>query len=564
MALTNNDEIKERVKTGFKEYESQAQKYRVAARRFRDPSSEFFDDYTETGNYEDNEYVEDQAAGSINHVRTNIQTKTDTVAFGDPDFHIESLVPDLVELQRTIIKAAWEHCNLTWWAKKAALNRFIGGLGLMAYLYDKDRGPVFEHVRKSDFAPDPSFTDINNLRFGSRRIRLPRDVARERYPAYEGLFRERAGKDGTDGVLRRQQVEFKVYWDADTEATLFGTTVVDKGKNHYGQVPVIFLQGDVSPDRDNDTGDYDNATGLQDGLSLGWDAMQAQALHGGPINIYRGSAISGKKERNALENGRANGWIRVEGDIETAIKRVGAEPPNPNLITWLEKLERATDEATFVSAIQRGSPEPDVQFATQSQNIVNNSGSRQNASLHAYERFCDRLVKKLVDLILKFEKPTNKEHMIVLQALAAVKLVRVVEGSTSYKDPAAEFQQNMMLGNVGLQFAAAGVSVNLEQLWLDICRAAQKRDVQKYISTQAPGAAPGNGAPGAPGSVGTPGTPQQGGPTIAPTLTHSPTISPSLTHNPSPALTITHNPTVHIHEAKPTAPKQPAGKNGGK
>src|ERR1019366_6657202 len=132
MALSDNDDIKERVKTSFKEYENQAQNYRSACRRFRDPSSEFFSDYAETPNYEDADYAQDQAVGSINHVRTNLQTKTDTIAFGDPDFHIDSLVPDLVELQRTVVKEAWEKTNLTWWTHKCALNRFVGALGIMA------------------------------------------------------------------------------------------------------------------------------------------------------------------------------------------------------------------------------------------------------------------------------------------------------------------------------------------------------------------------------------------------------------------------------------------------
>ena len=571
MALSDNDDIKERVKTSFKEYENQAQNYRSACRRFRDPSSEFFSDYAETPNYEDADYAQDQAVGSINHVRTNLQTKTDTIAFGDPDFHIDSLVPDLVELQRTVVKEAWEKTNLTWWTHKCALNRFVGALGIMAYYYDQKRGPVFEHVRKSDFAPDPSMTDINDMRFASRRIRLPRDVAMAKYPEYAGLFRDK-GRDGNSDVLRRHQIEFKVYWDSGldgdspTEATMFGTTIVHKGKNHYGKVPLVFLQGDVSPDRDNDTGDYDSATGLQDGLSRGWDAMQAQALHGGPINVYRGSAISGKKERNALETGRQNGWIRVEGDITTAIHRVPAEPPNPNLISWLEKLERATDEATFVSAIQRGSPEPDVQFATQSQNIVNNSGSRQNAALHAYERFCDKLVRTLIDLILKFEKPHGdnaKEHLVILQALAAIKTVHVVEGSTSYKDPAGDVQTKLMVFNSFLQARGVGSTCDVDMALMDILRATGTRDPQKYFPQQAPGAAPGNGAPGAPGAVGLPGAPQQAGgqqgPTIAPALTHNPTVTNNPTHNP--ALTITHNPTIHFHEAK----KETAGaaKNGG-
>lgn len=568
MALTDNDTLKDRVKTAWLEYQTQQEKYRNGCRRFRDASSQYYDDYSETQNNEENDYAEDQSVGGVNHVRTNIQTKVDTIAYANPDFHIESVIPELVDFQRKVVRAGWDKTRLTRWTKKALHNRFVGGIGILAYLYDKERGPVFEHVRKSDFAPDPAYTDIKNLRYGVRRIRIPRDEAKKLYPRYEDLLKPSSEPNNayapSNDSMKAYQCEFKIYWDADTEATMYGSTIIDKGKNHYGKVPLIFLQGDLSPDRDHDTGDYDNATGLQYAASLLNDAILGQGLHGGPINLFN-SALFSNKSRRALETGRHQGWLDVMGgNFDSAVKRVEAEPTNPMLLQSAQMMRQAIDEATAVTSPQRGTPLEGAEFATEAAQVSNNAGSRQMTSATDYELFLDDVVNTMIDMIIQFEKPDNDEHMMILQCLSAIKTIHVIPASTLYRDPVQQQQRKLLFWNISLQASQAMPgAVNLPEAYLDVARELGEGDPHRYLAQQqgAGGVPPQAGSPGAaPGLPGPGGAPQQQGQNTL-QLTHNPTghtVNHSPTHNPS--LQITDARTLHIHEAKP---KEAAAKNGG-
>ncbi len=557
--LTNNDTIRSRVKTSWTEYERQQERYRSACRRFRDASAEYYDDYTENNNDDLSEYGEDQAIGGVNHTRTNEQTKLDSLAIADPDFHIDSVVPDLVEAQRTLVLAAWNRCRLTWWTRKALLNRNMIGLGILAYLYDKDRGPVFEHVRLTDFAPDPHFTDITNLRYATRRIRLPRDIASKLFPQYDRLFmppdnETQSGYDSLGGNRKSNAIEFKVYWDKDTEATMYGSTIVQKGKNHYGKVPLIFLEGDPSPDRDHSTGDYDNVTGLQEGHSMFMEALLSQGMHGGPINLFNRAAFD-KKAAQGLEQGRQQGFININGgDFERAIYRVPSEPVNPLMVQGLELLTQAIDEATSVNSPMRGTP-LDSRTATESVQVSNQAGARFAQARIAYELFLAKVAETLIDLIIRFERPDNKEHLVMLQIFSAIKQIRVVETSTAYKDPAAEKQEAATLTQLLMPFVQIG-KVDPDMLIMKIVRAWGERDPQKWIINGSPGMPNAPGIPGGGGAVspGTPGSaPQVPGAAI--TMQHSPQDSRSVTHNPETHLT-GGDVNIHYHEAKP---QQPSG-----
>lgn len=474
--LTDNETVKDRVSYAFEEYETEANKYRTHCNTFRDSSTEGRGSYTDEDS--DDEDDTDLAEGGIMHLRTNIQTKQAFTTMNHPDFYLimrKDTPPGYQEIAKAALTFAWSELDLTVVTRKAYLNRSVGGMGIVSYRIDEVGYPEFDIVRKSDFAPDPHVSNWQKLRYAAVKIKMPRNDFEERYPKYARMID--TGRMRLSGASRRKNsIPLKLYWDNTTECVLYNTTIIDKDINHYGKVPLIFLRGDLSPDRQHDTGDYENGAGIQAGLTLLTESLHNQAQHGGGINIYNSDVIPRRK----LVEGRQNGWIDAGAFMDRAIKRIDAEPLNPALITAIELERNALDEATGVSAPQRGG-NSSAKFATDLVIRANQSQGRADQERTTYEQFCCEVAKALRFLMMEFGNPESSLAYVVTQALSYISDLRVIERSTEFKDPVMSRNDAVQLFDKSIQAAGVGVPVDLVKIYLLLLRRFDLQDVEQYL-----------------------------------------------------------------------------------
>ncbi|HEV2471655.1 MAG TPA: hypothetical protein VGS41_03255, partial [Chthonomonadales bacterium] len=382
------------------------------------------------------------------------------------------------QIARQFLLVLWERRHWARLARAAYLKRCISGLGAIAYLWDDRTGPVLEHVRTPDLAIDPHVTDWTRLRWAARRIRLPREEARERYGelAAESGLPERS--DFVEGG--KSAVDLWIYWDADTEAVLSGNQVVSREKNLYRRVPLRFIQGDINPESEFPLGDYTLATGAQQLLTDLQDLINSQARHGGGIGWYRPEAFE-KADQEALQSGHPQGFVGVTGmpGVE-AVGYVPAEPINQAVLECLRMGQQGLDAITGVSEFQRGVVQQRVRFATEAALLANQSGARGTQARIEYEKFVEELARDVLWMSATFARPHDQDERILWSALSSVKDVSVLEQSTAFKDPAFEMQSSIQLLQVMAPYIQGGV-VNPRPLIQDVFRAFGKRDVDKYL-----------------------------------------------------------------------------------
>jgi hypothetical protein len=524
--LTDDTIIEERIQAGKTSMQRVANRVRLACRRFKDPSLQYRD-YVGEVDEQDESY--DQAVGTVPYLATNIRTKVDAIAISDPDWHVEMredqadseeaqqdlLPPDASDVVKLYLRSLWETYHWQRVTKRSLTHRTISFKGIVAYLWEEDgRGPAVEHVPAWDLFIDPHVTDWDDLRFGGRRIYMPPDEARKRWPENKELFDTKiAGEDG--GAAKRNSIRLWCYWDKTTECVMFEDTVLEKGENLYGKVPLIFLHGDINPLGEYDTGDYDTCTGMEHQATRITDAINAKATHGNTLTLWHPDAFDAQGKK-ALQTGQVNQFIPVEEGVEfqEAIFRLPGEPVTESEVSSLNAMRQALDEATAVNSYMRGSASG-ARFATEVATVVNQSGARGQTARMEYEEFLNKIAHAVLDMTLKFFKPQTPEELILLAAIQDVARIKVIESSTAYKDPALEQQIARQLWQDAMQMGSAGAPVNVMMFWERYLRACQIRDVKRFemqpqpqqpASALPPLAAGQNGA--APASAGVAPSPQ--------------------------------------------------------
>lgn len=517
MALTDDQKIISRIEAAKEAIESHASRDRANCLRYVDPSqegSQSFGLYSEDPNLG----VLDQAVGDVPYLQTNIHTKAAAVAFGNPDWYVDSQQPETAFIVKLYLQSLWTSRKWKRLTEKALIKRCVSGLGCLAYLWDEKTGPELEHVSLSDLFVDPFVTEWHDLRYAGRTITMPRDEALAKWPDKADELGPGLEEDEGAGAdyKRTQGIELDVYWDQTTEAVRYGETLLSKTENLYGKVPLVFLLGDYDPRATTEfpQGDMDICGGIAEMRTRLTDVINNQAQHGGTLTLYNAAAFS-TKGRQELEDGREQGLLECK-DLEDAIKRVPAEDLSPTVMTAEGRMEAAMDAAQGVNQYMRGVVTQDPKFATQVGATSQMSGARGTQQRLEYEYFLNELATAVLSMTAKFAQATTPEEQILLQAVEAVTEVTAVEQSTSYKDPALETAaaaQDIQL----LAPIAPMVGLNMQALVEDYLRARGKRDMSRYFAPpqQAAGVpAPQSAADGASsgGPVPMTGPPAQGPP----------------------------------------------------
>lgn len=485
---------------------------------------------------------EAQEVGNVNYLAINILTKVAAVAIGDPDFHVDTgsddpLVlqalegmempelsrQDMAEVVRRFLRQLWE---VRGWARvfrKVLLKRALSGMGILAYLWHDEEGPLFETVRARDFACDPCVTDWRNLHWAARRVRMRREDARTRYPKIADLIVAPASDIlnlDEAAPLTRDTVDLWVYWDRATEATCYGEQVLEQGPNLYGRVPLLILEGDIAPESELSMGDYDTASQLQEMLARLQAMINNQAENGGAIGWYNPGLLD-DTSKNAFDSGRPQEFIATQGDGHEVFGYIAGQPSDPMLMEAFQLAQKGLDSVTGVNEYQRGVINQSVKFATEAALLANQSGARGNQARIEYEQFVNFAARCLLQMVERFGPAMMTdgaaEDRLLLLSIQSVQDIKVVEASTSYRDPSAEIQTNLQLLQAMMPFIQAGL-VNPTPLIADVFRAFGKRDVQKYFQAPpaGPAGAPGPASPGAPPGMGAPGPPGMAPPASPP------------------------------------------------
>ena len=519
-----SETITGRIRTGQRFIErGLGERERIACKRFLDGSEASAYLLYDDDNFDGVGVLpEAQEVGNVNYLAINILTKVAAVAIGDPDFHVDTgsddptilqaqeirggasglgsaadaasmgverpelSRQDMAEIVRRFLRQLWE---VRGWARvfrKVLLKRALSGMGILAYLWHDEEGPLFETVRARDFACDPCVTDWRNLHWAARRIRMRREDARARYPKIADMVMAPVSDIPNldePSPLSRDTVDLWVYWDRNTEATVYGSDVLEQGPNLYGRVPILILEGDIAPESELSMGDYDTASQLQEMLARLQAMINNQAENGGAIGWYNPGLLD-DTSKNAFDSGRPQEFIATQGDGREVFGYIPGQPSDPMLMEAFILAQKGLDSATGVTEYQRGVINQSVKFATEAALLANQSGARGNQARIEFEQFVNFATRCLLQMVRAFAPAMMSdgapEDALLLQSVMAVQDIKVIEASTSYKDPSAEMQTNLQLLQAMMPFIQAGL-VNPTPLVADVFRAFGKRDVHKYF-----------------------------------------------------------------------------------
>ena len=191
----SDSEIAARIKQGERFVKKFAQNDLQASRRYIDASnSPYF--WTGDGEFgEEGDVQQSQPVGQSNLLTTAIVTKIAAITVGDPDWFVRTADPDndyqpnaeSSQIGREFLRESWRKNNWVRVSQKVLQKRFVAGLGICQYRWCQDDGKEgyveFDPVPSWDFCLDPHTTDLSNIRWAGRKIRMPLSEAISTYGA---------------------------------------------------------------------------------------------------------------------------------------------------------------------------------------------------------------------------------------------------------------------------------------------------------------------------------------------------------------------------------------------
>jgi hypothetical protein len=455
-----------------------------------------------------------QATGIANYIAVNLRHKVAAIAFSTPDFIVSTDDPGAAEVVREFLKASWRKGRWARTARRVLLDRCMSGLGCAAVVWSTLEGVAVEYVRPEDVSVDPNTTDAlwQRPRWAARLVAMPMYQARQRY----GRNYQRSGRIGMlgeyDGNLivaadRDSDAEAEagdedlrptyvwVYWDAEEEIEIDASGILNRGPNLYKRVPLHFLPGDVTPVGEFPDGDYDTAWGLQDQAQRLANALNAAAREG-VGRQWLNRAMLDEADIEKLLSGSHQGPVMVTGMGQDAGGYWTPQPLSPAILDAMQRALNALDAAQGVTEYDRGVVESSPEFATQAVMMQRRSGARSVLLQKEFEAYVDTIANEVVRLTQEFgldpaqAGPIDDRSVTLWKMLASTHEVRVVEESSSYRDPVQDAQTAMQMLTSVVQMFPAFVSAaqaglvtqvpNLQKFLEDALRALRKRDLREY------------------------------------------------------------------------------------
>ena len=488
-----------------------AEKHRDCCRRYIDPSGD--------GAMRHDGGVRDMPEGEVNWMAMNIRQKLAVLAYNHPDHICTCSSPDNAQIVRAYLKDAWRAGGWRRIVMQSALDMFISGLGFMGYLWDTT-GFVAEYVAPGDILADPNTVDAtwNRLRAGGWTIRMPVEDAKARY-GKEVAGSATVGEDINDGISTinwdAPYVSVDLWWTEDSEYEVVGETIL-KRPNLYGRVPLLVLQGNLDPRSHFAVGDYDEALGASELLRKLMNILGFVGRFGNGYPWVRADMLDGDVREAVLE-GSHDGVIPITaGTGSDVFGYTPVTPLNPALTEAIRMVSAGVDADQAVDQYSRGAVTRPSSFATEAALQVSAGGARAAQVRANFEEFCEGLSRACVDVSRKFlldprkGEPTDAERMI-WEALLDCDDVRIVEESTTWRDPGQDLAQAVQVFDLALrawptfmqmaQMGLASAVPNLQTMAEDVLRAARRRQTDSYFvpvdpAAMVPQATPGVGPSG--------------------------------------------------------------------
>lgn len=498
--LTKDQIIIDRVKQGWKHMRPHASKADSAARRYRDPSASGLAGAGTSAQAPDpTGGARDLPKGEVNYLAINVRQKLSAICFNNPDFAVTCTLADNEKIVREYLRDKWRKGRWARIIEQVYLDRTLSGMGFLAYLWDPTDGFVLEYCAPREMIFDPHTMDTtwNRPRWAGRRIRMPLEDAKARY----GAAIEAGLSDTTPGVIVdspeaiAQVVEVDLYWDAQTEAEVFGDRVLRIRPNLYQQVPILVIQGDINPQGPFALGDYDEAHGAFEMFRDLMRILNRTARHGGGYAWCRKDMIDDSVVDEVVD-GTYDGVIPLNGATgEEAFGYTEVMPVSDATLRAIDLVSAGVDADQAVNQYQRGATTRDAKFATQAALEISTSGARAARAQEEFEAFCEEIARRCVEVSRLFGlddragDPTEDETLL-WEALCDVDDLRVIRESAAWKDPGVDQQAAMTLLKVVvetyemfMQAYQAGLVTkvpNLEAYLNDVLRAFRRREQSDY------------------------------------------------------------------------------------
>jgi hypothetical protein len=473
--------------------------------------------------------------GQVNYMTINTEVSAAAVSSQCPKLHIQAKEgPRGFPGAPSIVQKAWQQ---TWsnngfkMAMRAAYRkRKICGLGCLWYRWDENYGFVIENVTSNRFFFDPHTTDLSlrRLRYAGVSINIPLSEAIRRYDkdGSNGYFSidtdDGNGTNSSPGFLQkvgswardrlkwpgsedqpgaaneRQTCKIYIYFDHENEVHIYNDEVIHRVKNLYGGIPLLFRCLFVDPrDRILPLGMNVYASGLNQEVTWLSSIASSMAKNGGQITLFEAAKFEGPA-RVALENGSAQQFIAVKGSLNPQalpIHRIAAENLPAAYGPALQEAQAALGGIMGASATARGEM-PAGGTATEAMLSESKSNAMQVDEEQEFEGWCTDVATAFVMCTQRFggpveEKDTPDAAVQLWHAFCAVLSVSVVNGSTSFSNPATELTATMQLfttvtqsWELWMQLSAKGLVKkvpSIEMLYQDLLVAFNRTNLEEYL-----------------------------------------------------------------------------------
>lgn len=443
--------------------------------------------------------------GKPNYIAINNEVKMAAIAMGVPKLHVKANedpenggIPNASDIVGKSWDISWANGN---WKREtqSGLQKWgICGLAMLWYRWDSKFGPDFQHVPSKRYFIDPNATSLSRLDYAGIKIRLPLRKAYHIYdPDQKEKFFDDINLDDPDVNLDKKVVTITIYYDLKDEVHIYKDKVIFRDENRYKRIPLIPLLGYIDPrGKPMPIGDNIVAAGLNQQVVDLAQGISNIAKHSGSLTLLSANGFDPTVEE-ALKSGETQQFLKTKGPLNPAnlpLVRVPGEQPSPAYSEARREAQMALDGIQGVTPGMRGEQVPGV-TATQSVMVENRSGARPMQAKADYEEWITKMATAYIWLMQEFGGPTQddpgtEETRNIWRAFKAVYQVQVIEGSSSYQNPAQDQQSTMQLFTTVMQSYELFLSVsqmglvdkvpNLEQYVNDMLRAWSRQNIEQY------------------------------------------------------------------------------------
>lgn len=404
--------------------------------------------------------------GQPNYLAINNETRIAAIAMGMPALHVRANesperggIPKAGEIVAKAWEQSWQNGNWKREAQASLQKLGICGLGMAWYRWDSVYGPCFEHVPSVRLLLDPHATNLYRLEYGGVKVRMSLRRALRLYDpdGKKEFFKidtvDLSAREGDDTKhLDTSVVTISIYFDREREAVAYRDKIVYRDVNRYKRIPLLPIEGFIDPrGRLLPLGDNIFASGLSQQVVDLAAIASSTAKHGGPIT-FGDTNFFDRKTQDALSEGNQQSVIFTINPINPTtppLYRIPGEQLSPAWPEARREAQQALDGIMGVTPAARGEQIQNV-TATQSVMVEQRAGARPMQAKADVETWLTRWAEAYVWMMREFggptlEEPGTQETREIWEAMKATYEVRVVEGSTSFRNPASDQQAAMQL-----------------------------------------------------------------------------------------------------------------------